>query len=501
MASSDVFQEIGRLKQKVEYLSEEIQALRRQRDVLDRANQQVHEELAATAARARRAEAGLVSVSAENEKLREQIARQQRTIKVQSDQIASPNDKRRGWTTQRTAPPASFGGAAQQPPSSTDLSSLSKALDRQDTQPTSSPPTKSLISMPPPPPPPPPARAMTKHKTPVKTRESPAPSSRLETPSQPATSHHETPRMARRVESPSAAQGRKPGTSSGSSMPLSLTGRQTHGQDIVQRQRTEDKHIDLITEFSQLFNSTERWTYSYCNAPDKNRDRSIPSALRDRIATQTNPAIVSALMSSGTTRYLAVDKLINSEIVRICFRQAVLQGFRPSFDEHFSKLRAQHSSSLPIHVRRALLTTSVKIAQEACGTPGFQEWMEERVQEHAMNMWRGAESLLADKINHEKAWSELTKTWRHAYRIGFLMLKRASIFHADFPPVGPNSHFNSSNMVCREPTCAGIPPAQLATMGLKVRLAFTPAISETDFSGERGTVPKYLHFANVLVQT
>ena len=39
MPSSEVYQEIGRLKQQVEYLQEAVQVLREEKEILDQANQ------------------------------------------------------------------------------------------------------------------------------------------------------------------------------------------------------------------------------------------------------------------------------------------------------------------------------------------------------------------------------------------------------------------------------------------------------------------------------
>ncbi|KAK4693568.1 protein phosphatase PTC6, partial [Lecanoromycetidae sp. Uapishka_2] len=257
--------------------------------------------------------------------------------------------------------------------------------------------------------------------------------------------------------------------------------------------------INLNAQHTNLFRDVEQWARNYANVPDRASDEMMPRTLYETLKHLTNPSIVIHLISTGSTRHFSVAKLINSSLVNFPLRPLIVKGFSPEYDEKISDFRLQLGQvGLPIHIRRAFLVASAELVQEMTKAPGFNEWMEKVINDKVSNMWSFLEPLLAPGVAREEAWNDLTHIWREAVRIGLLQMTKASTFTLDFPPVGPNSRFNPSNMISRDPNFKQNPQA-LGQMGVCVSMAITPIVTETSFVTD-AVIPKNLHYANVLLQ-
>ena len=466
MASSGAHQEIGRLRNQVEYLSGEVQTVRQEREVLDHANHGLHRDLAEAKSDLRRSEE-------ERGRLEERVEAQEAELKKLSEQIAR---------LQRTAPPPSSSQG-----------NMSLSLWRRQSVPENERPielTQTPAKY---------AERSTPETNPQRGREGPTRQSSR------ASAHQ----RGRRVETSPAAFGRKPGTSSGSPTPLPHRPpppqRQESGQvALISRQASDPpRHTNIVGEFSPFFNATEAWARSYCNEPSKSRDHALPSSLRERISELTNPSQAMSLLASRSTRLFAVTRLLNEDLVKTCFRVSVASGFRADFDNRLNGLKMGNASNIPIQTRMAIFTARSHFAQEMKNMDGYRQWLDKVINDQSSRTWQTVEPLFARDIPRERAWNELKLLWSKAYDIGLLMLEIRSLFHSDFPPIGPQSRFNAGQMISRDPDAefSGQSQTDLGRMELKIRLAFTPVINEIDFSGRSATVmPKCVHFANVLVE-
>ena len=116
-------------------------------------------------------------------------------------------------------------------------------------------------------------------------------------------------------------------------------------------------------------------------------------------------------------------------------------------------------------------------------TDGFDAWLDRNIQPRVHDMWHLLQPLFAHGTPRDPAWNDLNRIWKEAGRIGNLMLSKPCIYTLDFPPMGPNSYFNPSNMCNRDDGFTQNPQA-LGSMAVSVRLAITPIVIETDFMKE-----------------
>lgn len=269
-------------------------------------------------------------------------------------------------------------------------------------------------------------------------------------------------------------------------------------QGVLIRQNVDQASgVNLIAEFTPFFHLTETWTHNYVSVPDQHRDQYISDTLRHCLTLATDPRTAMKLMSASKTRPMLVSRVINQFIVDFAFRPMLLRGFSPFYDNKISSFRGQLMGNIPSNVRRALLLACAETIVDMSQADGFENWVDRNVTPKVHEMWHLLQPLFAHGTPHDPAWNDLNRIWREATRIGILMLSKPCIYTLDFPPMGPNSYFNPSNMCSRDEDFTQNPQA-LSSMAISVRLAITPIVTETDFMKD-AIEAKCLHQAMVLL--
>ncbi|KAL2038980.1 hypothetical protein N7G274_008320 [Stereocaulon virgatum] len=490
--AAQYYEELGRLRQQIQHKNAQIRQLQIDKELLDRANHAMHDEVSRDQAALRNAETERTRLNSEiarlnREKeiqqatlkqLQDQVAKQQKTIKVQSDQIANPRSASKHCAI--TAPyPGPHGGPfnpvyGQPAP----IFGTSR----------SGPPSAFPPSTPAQPP------AMSRDPSAKSTYGAP-PMSR--DPS--ATSSYGTP-MSRQSSAtacqPSLRPGDVPENMRIAEMPAYPLG---NNQQLARVRGTESMSAHLLPEYAPFFNMVENWARGYCNVPDKEKDFALPPALIQYLKQRTNASALQKLMSSGGTRYLAVAKVMNQTLVNIAFRPSLLKGFTMYHDKKIADFRAQlQQVGMPLHVRRACLLASAETVTAMATSQDFKTFVDNVVSRQVHEMWACLEPLFAPGIARNEAWDDLHQIWREACRIGVLMLSKPSMFTCEFPSVGSNSRFNPSTMVSRDPNFKQ-DPKSLSQMAVTIRLSITPIVTETDFMGTGAMQPLTLYYSNVLL--
>ena len=268
---------------------------------------------------------------------------------------------------------------------------------------------------------------------------------------------------------------------------------------VLVRQTTDQASgVNLVAEFTPFFHSTETWATNYVRLPDQQKDQFISDPLRNCLALATDPRTAMKLMSTTKTRHLLVARVINQVIADFAFRPMLLRGFTPFYDNRISSFRSQLMGAIPSHVRRGLLLACAETVTDMTQADGFTSWMDHtNIAPRVHDMWHLLSPLFAHGTPRDPAWNDLNRIWREATRIGILMLSKPCIYTLDFPPMGPNSYFNPSNMCSRDEGFTRDAQA-LSAMAVSVRLAITPIVTETDFMKD-AIEAKCLHQAMVLL--
>ena len=472
MSLAECYEELGRLRQRIEDKDAKINEVDREKATLSIANEDVHEELVQHKVLLRKAEHEINKLTQENEylekereqlevtvkQLKEQLGKAQKTIKVQSDQIGLRTRPSPEHSTPGGGSVQSFQPVHNQPPPHYNPQSSFSAFKHPLT---ATAPTPALSR-------------------------------------QPSLAFHSVPRaMSREASSASFNQ-----SNPSNDVRMIMASPTTHDPFADSQLTTNPVQDTLLVpvqgEFNPLFFKIETWARNYTNMPDKEKDSSLPSELISHIRSNTNSDLAPKLLASSSTRFLAVTRVINRTIVNKAFKPALIKGFGQRFDKQYADLRLQlQQVGTPLPVRRATLVASAELVVEMTKTKGFRAFLDGSIQSQIHEMWTLLEPLFAAGMKRNEAWKDLGLIWHEAVRVGLMILSKASIFNFDFPPVGVNSHWNQSSMVNREPNFdqhnyqADRAPAS-------VRLAITPTVTETDFMCNTVT-PTTLHKAHVLL--
>ncbi|CAD6575025.1 MAG: hypothetical protein ASARMPREDX12_007067 [Alectoria sarmentosa] len=466
---------IGRLEGKIEHNRELLLQKDREISDLDHANKDVHDDLAQHKTRLRKVETEkqllLQDISHLNEeidakniafkKLNEDLIKAQKTIKVQSDQISGAKDgpKAHGTPQRFGQPGGAFNQVYSQPPPAYNAPAhrfphpQPAAATPRSTAATVTPRSTSILR-----------RQLSSHPNFQAPPLFGGPSNQRRPSVTPASSYNPFPSQ----------------------------------QGVLVRQNTDQgSGVNLIADFTPFFHLTEAWTHNYVSVPDQYRDQFLSDSLRNALSIATDPRTAMKLMASSKTRPLLIARVINQLIVDFVFRPMLLRGFSQFYDNRISSFRGQLMGNIPSNVRRGLLLACAETVVDMTQADGFENWMDSNITPKVREMWHVLQPLFAHGTPHDPAWNDLNRIWREATRIGILMLSKPCIYTLDFPPMGPNSYFNPSNMCNRDEGFTQNPQA-LSSMAVSVRLAITPIITETDFMKD-AIEAKCLHQAMVLL--
>lgn len=460
MSPADFAYEHGRLTEKIEQKDAMIRQLRAEADMLSQANQLARGQISDLKIKLRNAEVEKANLLKELNrvgeelnmqkdamtKTNEKVAKQAITIKVQSDQIAQRTTGNKGAVTpHRGGPPTNYSNVYNQPPPAFKFNGEQATPSRHN----GGPPA---------------------HSTPMARQQS-------------ATNNHrvtfDLDTARRDIVAPV-----HPGLAFGEIQLMSV--------------RDNQPAVDLGFEIKHVFILSETWARNYANAAMNPAEAAeLPAKLIACIMQFTNPRTAEQLMSSGATRYFCIAKLINYQITTLAFRPLLVKGFTSFYDNKISDLRKQMQGVIPLHIRRAIITACADIFTEMTTHPGFQQHVNKVVQNQVHEMWNFLEPLFAPGVARNEAWNDLTEIWKEAARTGVLMIMRPSNFSLDYPAVGSSSLFNPAQMTSRDVNFRQ-DPQTLSQMGVSVRLAITPVITETDYLAT-ALLPKVLHKSNVLL--
>ena len=503
MSLAQCYQEIGRLQQRIDDKDAKIAEIDRERATLSVINEEVHDSLIQQKVWVRKAEHEINRLTQENvylekerqqleltvKQLKEQLAKAQKTIKVQSDQIGqigsrtrpSPEHPSPGGALVQSFPPV-FNQAPQHyhpehpSPGGGPVQSFQPGFNQ--------PPPHSNSQS-----------SFSAFNNPLTTNVPPPVLSR-----QPSFAFTSAPlTMSREASSASFNQ-----TYPSNDMRMIVAPPTTHDPpkdtQLTISSMQDHLRVSMKGEFAPLFDEVETWARKYTNIPDQEKDSSLPSKLINHIKSNTNSDLAPKLLASSSTRYLAVARVINHTIVHNTFKPALIKGFGQFFDKQYADLRLQlHQVGMPLPVRRAVLVALTELVDEMTKTKGFNAFLEESLQSQIHRMWQLLEPLFTDGMKRTDAWKELTFIWHKGAHIGLKVLKKASNFNFDFPPSGPNSHWNQSSMINRGPNFDQ-QNYQADRAPASVRLAVSPTVTETDFMLHNIT-PETLYKAHVLLDT
>lgn len=254
--------------------------------------------------------------------------------------------------------------------------------------------------------------------------------------------------------------------------------------------------IPWPAEFSLFFKLTEDWARCYTNVPNEFQDSRLPEELLASMKRQASDDLVMKLLGSSTTRYFLIARLMNTWITNDIFKSQCFLHFSADFDQKFLHSRQIPHDSL-VHTRAALLYAVADAAKQMQAQPEFQSFLSSLVTTKVDGMWERLMPLLAPGIKHSQAFDDLIHLIGEAIRMGLLMVASPLAYSLELPKASRTNFFRPNAMINRDPEVQG-DPHRLAQDNPVVRLGITPVVVITSFLGSTIN-PRTVHFANVLL--
>ena len=263
-------------------------------------------------------------------------------------------------------------------------------------------------------------------------------------------------------------------------------------------QSEETPQVNWIEEFSEFFDLTLTFCRNFANVPVQKRDQALSGPLLSELQRVSHPAVVQGLLSSRETRYFLVTALVNRTICEDIFRSSLVKGYSAESDQKLGEIRRNIRPNAGVSMKRGLVKAAADTLNEMRQTTDFQRWIDLQIRMKASVLWDSMESLLAPGVKREDAFDDLSEVYREAYRIGLLMYSAPITWSLDFPQNARGSVFDPTVMINKDAKFPG-DPVSLRERRLRIRLAMTPVIVALNFMDEALT-RRTIHFAQVLLQ-
>lgn len=254
--------------------------------------------------------------------------------------------------------------------------------------------------------------------------------------------------------------------------------------------------VEFPTELNQLFQLSEAWARNFANVPDTTRDKALPRSLTDTFCRFSHTSLAFGLLSSGSTRYFLIAKVINKWVTDHLLKHNLVRGYSFATDNAIGQAKKMASEKeTSMHVQRAcieLVASTVKDIQDA---PDFQAWLQISIDAKAAALWKIVSVLLAPGA--DTAWADFKYLISEAHRVGLKICSVPLRVTFEYPEVGSNSYFEPSSMLSRDANLKG-DPKSWKRQQMRVKLGITPVVVTTDLMGD-AIIPKTVHLANVLL--
>jgi hypothetical protein len=407
----------------------------------------------------------LQQTEAEMAELRNQISRQQMTIKRQSETISNPKAYYPAATPARFGEPQQMGsmhghrpgqhlpplpsvydqqGSHRTPYSASRSQQWSTPMSRQ-------PQAPQLQRLPP---------SMPQHgHTNVNQYGSPEPARPFNT----NIGHHASPQVP--GNPPAGGNLRAPGSQ--------FTQQPASGDNSMALVRVSDISTPEAAkaQFAKVWHMAETYCYSHVYVPSTIGDQALPQDIKDRLLRATAPVPAFPIMADPDTRFLLVNKIVIQWIIKHILKHDSFYGFDRSIDGVIEANRGQIYSQTPAQIKYQLLSTIGFQMSVLKQKPGFQDFVNKLTRDRGNQLWAILKPMMHNKTTRD--WEDLHSLMIEAHHLAQVMNAGAEQYRFETPTA--NQTYRKEFMVPRDRS--GIPPEQFERRGgATVKVGLTPHI-------------------------
>lgn len=256
------------------------------------------------------------------------------------------------------------------------------------------------------------------------------------------------------------------------------------------------KEAMVAKMFADLFDHVADWAYRYANTPSTQADSSLPQNLKQRLMNAATKTTAHKIMSSQSTRYLLVAKVIISWIQSNVFKESAFSGLDKNIDETTNETRKKIFNDTPAPVRFVFLQDIANQFGKLRKAANYHDYLSALSHRRAEELWGVIRPLMYVKT--EGDWQSMHNLVREAHRVAEMQLADIAEFRLFFPKV--HDPFNDASMANMDGEFDNFSADELMVRRANVRLGVTPQVMARVTSPDGTIVTKTLMKAGVLLK-
>ena len=248
-------------------------------------------------------------------------------------------------------------------------------------------------------------------------------------------------------------------------------------------------------ELDHLFKTTKEWVRSFANVPTSN-DSKLPRHLFKHLGSFCHETMVLSLLSAGSTRHQLICRYLVSFFTSEVLTVNLVRTYdAPKEQFEISAALDKIQPGLSNNDLRTYHQVRSDAVLAIMSMPGYENWITSKAQRSAKAMMQNLAPLLAPGADRAEA--ELGYIWEEAFKLGVKMYSVPCTYKWDYVKHGQNAFFNPSTMVNQDVNIQGT-PKDIRNAQWRVRCCITPVAVMTDMM-KPTLAPMTVRLAEVLL--
>ncbi|EXJ95124.1 hypothetical protein A1O1_00243 [Capronia coronata CBS 617.96] len=232
----------------------------------------------------------------------------------------------------------------------------------------------------------------------------------------------------------------------------------------------EDNPVKV--QFAKVWSMAEAFARSHVNLPSTSRDNAMPQRVKDILLNAATRTTAFQFMSTPVFRYFLVTKMIVQWLLKTILKVDSFAGLDDNVDRVIASCRSQIYQSTPAQVKFQLLTTVVQQMAVLKQNPNFEAYLQHLARTRGNELWADLQTMMHQKTSRD--WDDLLSLMIEAHRLAALMYSGPNEYRYEMPQYGQPFSKEAMEPKDTHPNVQG--PEKLEEMGATVRLAFTPHV-------------------------
>lgn len=248
--------------------------------------------------------------------------------------------------------------------------------------------------------------------------------------------------------------------------------------------------------FSDLFDHIVEFSYYFVNVPSTHADSNLPQELKLRLMNAATKTTAHKIMSSQSTRYLLIAKIIISWMQVNVFREQAFFGLDRSIDEAIIAARKKIFNNTPAPVRFVFLRDIANQFAQLRKADNYEDFVNSHSHKRASELWNIVRPLMYNKADGD--WQSMHNLMKEAHKVAEMQLLDTAEFRLFFPKI--HDPFNDASMINMDSGFDHMTPDEIMVRRASVQLGAIPQVMARITNADGSIMTKTLIKAGVLLK-